>query len=97
LDFVLDTFNKRVKTKNGWVPLNESNFELFQIFHQNVGVPLSKEDLKNKVWPQWGSRLPSSWWSNLTSRMTDLRTYLPELKSRLNRIVIDGDSSYMLR
>jgi hypothetical protein len=97
LDFVLDNFNKRVKTKSGWIALNESNFELFQIFHQNVGTPLSKEDLKNKVWPQWGSKVPASWWTNLASRMTDLRTYLPELKFRLNRIVIDGESSFMLR
>jgi hypothetical protein len=98
LDFELDKARpNQVRTKNGWITLNESCYELFHIFHQNVNVPLSKEDLKNKIWPQWGSRTPGSWWGNISGRMTGLRTCIPELKTRLNRLVIDGNSFFMLR
>jgi hypothetical protein len=89
--------NNQIKTNNGWVRLNESVFELMELFYNNPGVCFSKEDLKNAMWPQWGSRTPASWWGNLGGRMTSLRTSVPEIKTRLFTIKIGGETNYMMK
>ncbi len=89
--------NYQIKTKAGWVRLPESAYELLEIFYASPGVAFSKEDLKNKLWPQWGSRTPPSWAGNLTHRMTDLRTCVPEMKTRLLTIRVNNDTSYMMK
>ena len=98
LDFKLEPYYKRVKTRTATINLSDNEWELFKLFHTNVGKMLSMEDIKNVVYKDFGSKTPHNWASAIKGTLTKLRTNIRELKTdnRLICVVGHGSTFYML-
>lgn len=99
IDFVLDSTMKRVKTRTNVINLSDNEWELFKLFHDNVGKPLSMEEIKNVVYAGFGSKTPHNWSEAIKRTLTKLRTNIRELKTdnRLVCVVGGNLTSYMLQ
>jgi hypothetical protein len=99
LDFKLDKNTRRVSTKQGSFALSENEWELFTFLLDNAGKTVSLEDMKNKIYHQWGSKTPHNWSEAISRTLTKLRKNIPELKTQNRLLTIVGATStaYMLK
>lgn len=97
IDFKLEPFYKRVRTRTNAINLSDNEWELFKLFHANLGKKFSVEDLKNVVYENFGSKTPHNWADAIKRTLTKLRTNIRELKTS-NRLMcsIGSDTTYYM-
>lgn len=99
IDFVLDPFYKRVRTRTNTINLSDNEWELFKLLHENVDKMLSLENIKDVVYKNFGSKTPHCWADSIKRTLTKLRTNIRELKTD-NRLICSIGSNttfYMLK
>ena len=97
-DFIIDKYNKRIRSKEGVRVLNDDDFEVFEYLWQHPETVVSLEELRDKVvYPQFGSKLPPRWFYAIQRRVNNLRRTIPELKDRLLTVKLNNGSGYLLK
>lgn len=99
IDFKLEPYYKRVRTKTGTVNLSDNEWELFTLLHLNADKMLSLEDIKNVVFKNFGSKTPHHWADTIKRTLSKLRTNIRELKidNRLVTVMGGNTTYYMLK
>lgn len=99
VDFKLDKNYRKVKTRNGSIELGPQEWEIFSYLHSHAEKPVSLEELKEVVYPKWGSKTPHNWADSISRSLTKIRKNIPELKmnGRLLTITSMQGTSYMLK
>jgi hypothetical protein len=96
-DFVLDRNTRRVRTRNGQYNLNDSEWQVFEYIHSNVGRLIPISELRDKVvYPQWGSKLPARWFDAIMRIINNLRRQVSGLDRRL-LTVKNVETSYLFQ
>jgi DNA-binding response OmpR family regulator len=84
IDFDMDTWHKRVKTRNGPFQLNDSEWEVFKYFHANPGRLIGISELRDKVvYPNYGAKLPARWFDAIMRIVNHMRRQVIGLDGRL--------------
>lgn len=100
LDFILDVFSKRVRTKYGYKQLGDAEWDVFRYIHANPGRIISINELRDKVvFPQYGSKLPPKWYDTVMRIVNNLRRQVDGLKVRLMTIGAfnSGETGYIFQ
>lgn len=92
IDFKLEPFYKRVRTRTNTINLSDNEWELFKLFHNNIGKKFSIEDLKDIVYRNFGSKTPHNWADAIGGTLTKLRTNIRELKTNDRLLTIRGSN-----
>lgn len=92
IDFKLEPFHKRVRTRTNIINLSDNEWELFKLFHSNLGKKFSVEDLKDVVYKNFGSKTPHNWADAIGGTLTKLRTNIRELKTNDRLLTIRGSN-----
>lgn len=97
VDFTLDMYTKRVKTRFGSHQLNDSEWEVFKYVHAHAGKLIPISELRDKVvYPQWGSKLPARWFDAIMRIINNMRRAIPGLDLRL--LTVKGaETSYLFQ
>ena len=99
IDFKLEPYYKRVRTRTGIINLSDNEWELFNLFHANIGKMFSMDDIKNVVYKDFGSKTPHCWAQSIKRTLTNLRTNIRELKTDNRLVCVMGGNTtfYMLK
>lgn len=98
IDFSIDTLGfKRVKTRSGVYQLNDSEWDMFKYFYNNVGKLITISELRDKlVYPNYGSKLPARWFDAIMRVINNLRRQVNGLDKRL--LTVKGsETSYLFQ
>jgi hypothetical protein len=98
-DFVINKFNRQVRSKNGVRTLNDDDFFVFEYIYSNPEKVITLEELRDKVvYPQYGSKLPARWWDAIGRRVNNIRRLVPELRDRLMTVKVgQNGTGYLLQ
>jgi len=98
IDFSLDPLGfKRVITKQGVFQLNDSEWDMFKYFYQNIGRLVTISELRDKlVFPNFGSKLPARWFDSIMRVVNNLRRQVFGLDKRL-LTVKSSETSYLFQ
>jgi hypothetical protein len=98
IDFSIDPLGfKRVKTRSGVYQLNDSEWDMFKYFYNNVGRLITISELRDKlVYPSYGSKLPARWFDAIMRVINHLRRQVNGLDKRL--LTVKGtETSYLFQ
>jgi len=96
-EFELDRLSKRVRTKYGFVNLNDPEWEVFKYIYNNPARLISLSELRDKVvYPQYGSKLPPRWFFSIMRTVNNLRRQVYGLNNRLFTVKSD-ETSYIFQ
>lgn len=98
IDFAIDPLGfKRVKTRSGTYQLNDSEWDMFKYFYNNVGRLIPISELRDKLmYPNYGSKLPARWFDAIMRVINNLRRQVFGLDNRL--LTVKGaETSYLFQ
>lgn len=98
IDFAIDALGfKRVKTRSGVYQLNDSEWDMFKYFYNNVGRLIPISELRDKlVYPNYGSKMPARWFDAIMRVINNLRRQVHGLDKRL-LTVKSAETSYLFQ
>lgn len=97
IDFVLEPYYRRVKTRNRVANLSDREWEVFVYFYNNVGKKISLEELRNDVvYKHFGSKTPHNWADSIRTTIGKLRQNIPELKTENRLSTLIGTPTYYM-
>lgn len=98
IDFALDSMGLRqVRTRSGAYKLNDSEWDMFKYFYNNVGRLIPISELRDKLmYPNYGSKLPARWFDAIMRVINNLRRQVRGLDTRL--LTVKGaETSYLFQ
>ncbi len=98
IDFAPDPLGfKKVVTKFGSYQLNDSEWDMYKYFYNNVGKLISLSELRDQVmFPNYGSKLPARWFDAIMRVVNNLRRQVKGLDTRL--LTVKGtETSYIFQ
>jgi len=98
LDFVLNKFDRSVRTKLGIFKLNENEWNVFKYIHANVDKMITLSELRDEVvFPQYGSKLPARWFDSIMRIVNNLRRQITGLNGRLLTVKGPAETTYLFK
>ena len=98
IDFAIDPLGfKRVKTRSGTYQLNDSEWDMFKYFYNNVGRLVTISEIRDKLmFPNYGSKIPARWFDAIMRVINNLRRQVLGLDGRL--LTVKGaETSYLFQ
>jgi hypothetical protein len=98
-DFVINKFNRQIRSKDGIRTLNDDDFIVFEYIYSKPEKVITLEELRDEVvYPKFGSKTPARWFSAIQRRVNNIRRLVPELRNRLLTVKVGvNGSGYLLQ